>query len=56
MAMTTPGTQRPDSLTDPSRLKRWTVAEYHRMTELGLLDESERTELIVQDDTAAIKF
>jgi Uma2 family endonuclease len=27
-------------------VRHWTVQDYHRMTELGLLDESERTELI----------
>ncbi|HEY9648953.1 MAG TPA: Uma2 family endonuclease, partial [Chroococcidiopsis sp.] len=27
-------------------LKRWTVADYHRMSELGILDANERTELI----------
>ncbi|MEL6158272.1 MAG: Uma2 family endonuclease [Cyanobacteria bacterium J06623_5] len=27
-------------------LKRWTVNEYHRLSELGLLDANERTELI----------
>lgn len=29
-----------------TRLKRWTVKEYHRMSELGILDINERTELI----------
>jgi Uma2 family endonuclease len=27
-------------------LKRWTVQDYHRMSELGILDPNERTELI----------
>lgn len=27
-------------------LKRWTVETYHRMSELGILDPEERTELI----------
>jgi Uma2 family endonuclease len=31
---------------EPTALKRWTVDEYHRMSELGLLDPNERTELI----------
>jgi Uma2 family endonuclease len=31
---------------EPSRLKRWTVQDYHRMSELGILDANERTELI----------
>ncbi|NER22447.1 MAG: Uma2 family endonuclease [Symploca sp. SIO1C2] len=31
---------------EPSLLKRWTVQEYHRISELGILDANERTELI----------
>jgi Uma2 family endonuclease len=31
---------------EPSRLKRLTVQDYHRMSELGILDPGERTELI----------
>jgi Uma2 family endonuclease len=31
---------------EPTRLKRWTVQDYHRMSELGVLDPGERTELI----------
>jgi Uma2 family endonuclease len=31
---------------EPNRLKRLTVQDYHRMDELGILDTSERTELI----------
>lgn len=31
---------------DPSSLKRWTTEEYHQMSELGLLQPEERTELI----------
>jgi Uma2 family endonuclease len=31
---------------DPAALKRWTVQDYHRMGEMGLLDCNERTELI----------
>jgi Uma2 family endonuclease len=31
---------------EPNRLKRLTVQDYHRMSELGILDPSERTELI----------
>jgi Uma2 family endonuclease len=31
---------------DPNRLKRLTVQDYRRMSELGILDPSERTELI----------
>ncbi|MBD2579687.1 Uma2 family endonuclease [Oscillatoria sp. FACHB-1406] len=31
---------------DLPSLKRWTVRDYHRMSELGILDPSERTELI----------
>ncbi|MGD1895767.1 MAG: Uma2 family endonuclease [Phormidesmis sp.] len=30
----------------PSNLKLWTVEDYHRLSELGLLGSSERTELI----------
>lgn len=29
-----------------TNLKRWTVSDYHRLSELGLLDRQERTELI----------
>jgi Uma2 family endonuclease len=29
-----------------AQLKRWTVRDYHRMSEFGLLDPNERTELI----------
>jgi Uma2 family endonuclease len=32
---------------EPNRLKRLTVEDYHRMSELGILDPNERTELIV---------
>jgi Uma2 family endonuclease len=31
---------------EPNFLKRWTVEDYHRMSELGILDSNERTELI----------
>ncbi|NJO43235.1 MAG: Uma2 family endonuclease [Cyanobacteria bacterium CRU_2_1] len=31
---------------EPTTLKRWTVQDYHRMNELGILDPNERTELI----------
>jgi Uma2 family endonuclease len=31
---------------EPTTLKRWTVQDYHRMSELGILDPNERTELI----------
>ena len=31
---------------EPSSLKRWTVEDYHRMSELGILNPDERTELI----------
>jgi Uma2 family endonuclease len=33
-------------LNEEPTLKRWTVAEYHQMSELGLLDADGRTELI----------
>jgi Uma2 family endonuclease len=46
--MSTLDVQQPKILADlePSCLKCWTVQEYHRMAELGLLDQAERTELI----------
>jgi len=31
---------------EPTSLKHWTVADYHRLSEIGLLDPTERTELI----------
>jgi hypothetical protein len=31
---------------DPSTLKRWTTEDYHQMSEMGLLQPEERTELI----------
>ena len=31
---------------DPTSLKHWTVADYHRLSEIGLLDPTDRTELI----------
>ncbi|MBP0016159.1 MAG: Uma2 family endonuclease [Cyanobacteria bacterium SBLK] len=31
---------------EPTLLKQWTVQDYHRMSELGILDAGERTELI----------
>lgn len=31
---------------EPASFKRWTVQNYHRMSELGILDPNERTELI----------
>lgn len=31
---------------EPTSLKRWTVRDYHQMSEIGLLDPHERTELI----------
>lgn len=31
---------------EPERIKRWSVDEYHRMSELGLLDPNKRTELL----------
>ncbi|MBW4621055.1 MAG: Uma2 family endonuclease [Cyanosarcina radialis HA8281-LM2] len=31
---------------DSNRLKRWTVEEYHRLSELGIIDRHQRTELI----------
>ncbi|MDY6782976.1 MAG: Uma2 family endonuclease [Cyanobacteriota bacterium] len=44
----TPPNLLPNFIATPelSSLKRWTVKDYHRMSELGLLDPNERTELI----------
>ena len=36
----------PEILLAPDNLKRWTVEEYHRLSEVGLLSPIERTELI----------
>lgn len=33
-------------LLEPERIRRWTVQEYHRMAEAGVLDPDERIELI----------
>jgi Uma2 family endonuclease len=47
MIMTTLNAVPPQTLAlEPSSLKRWTVQDYHRMSELGILDSNERTELI----------
>lgn len=43
--MTLSNPQNPLNL-EPSSLKRWTVRDYHQMSETGLLDPRERTELI----------
>ena len=37
---------KPTLTLEPSSLKRWTVQDYHCMSELGILDSNERTELI----------
>jgi Uma2 family endonuclease len=40
---------KPPNLTftpEPTTLKRWTVEDYHRMSELGMIHADERTELI----------
>ncbi len=39
---------------DPSVLKRWTVREYHRMSELGILTPDENTELIAGQITLMV--
>jgi hypothetical protein len=39
---------------EPTVLKRWTVMEYHRMSELELLAPNERTELIAGQITLMI--
>jgi Uma2 family endonuclease len=36
----------PNSALPTTNLKSWTVQEYHRISDLGILDSSERTELI----------
>ncbi|MGB5900715.1 MAG: Uma2 family endonuclease, partial [Geitlerinemataceae cyanobacterium] len=37
----------PTSLTlEPTSLKRWVVRDYHQMSEIGILEPNERTELI----------
>jgi Uma2 family endonuclease len=36
----------PNSALPATNLKSWTVQEYHRMSDSGILDSSERTELI----------
>jgi len=36
----------PQLLLDPSTLKRWTVKEYRRLSQLGVLSSDERTELL----------
>ncbi len=51
MAMSKTLTNLDDSLSQvviesPANLKYWTVQEYHRMSDLGILDPSQRTELI----------
>lgn len=44
----TPLNTRPNSTftLEPTYLKPWTVQDYHRISELGILDPNERTELI----------
>lgn len=37
---------KPTFTLEPTSLKYWTVQDYHRMSELGILDADERTELI----------
>lgn len=45
--MSSPNTLPIDTVPlEPTSLKRWTVQDYHRMSELGILDPNERTELI----------
>ncbi len=36
----------PTVIESPTNLKYWTVQDYHRMSDLGILDPNERTELI----------
>lgn len=37
---------QPTLTLEPTTLKRWSVQDYHRLNELGILDASERTELL----------
>jgi hypothetical protein len=37
---------QPTFTLEPTSLKRWTVKDYHRMSELGILEPNERTKLI----------
>ncbi|MGB8700632.1 MAG: hypothetical protein WCD18_14545 [Thermosynechococcaceae cyanobacterium] len=39
---------------DPNAIKRWMVKDYHRMSELGLLDPNERTELLAGQITLRV--
>jgi Uma2 family endonuclease len=39
---------------EPASLKRWTVRDYHQMSETGLLDPHERTELIAGQITLMV--
>jgi Uma2 family endonuclease len=39
---------------ESTRIKCWSVDEYHRLSELGLLDQNERTELIAGQITLMI--
>ncbi len=47
--MSTPFAERESLNLQPRH--RWTVAEYHRMGEVGLLNEDSRVELIFLRDT-----
>lgn len=44
--MNTSITTAPEPITTLDNLKSWTVRDYHRMSEMGILDPNERTELI----------
>lgn len=44
--MATASTSSPHITLEPYQLKRWTVDEYHRLSDLALIEPSERTELI----------
>ena len=50
--MTLPNTiPNPTFIQEPTLLKRWRVQDYHRLSELGILDTNERTELIAAQIT-----
>jgi Uma2 family endonuclease len=47
-------TNAPEPIATLDRLKSWTIQDYHRMSEMGLLDPTERTELIAGQITLMV--
>jgi Uma2 family endonuclease len=47
-------TTAPEPITTLDNLKSWTVQDYHRMSEMGILDPNERTELIAGQITLMV--